>query len=272
MNIKSIFFLLSSLFIFANCSTISLTIPGATIESPEVAGKGKRELGPSAEPAREIEYSDSVNARPPDLENAREGGATHTILHQARFGLGEKFELGGEMGIDDSSSGDIQYAFMIVSKFQLFGANKKSAKRGDFSGGLFARLGYVSADGSGDQSSTFGPGGFPWDATVRAYYSMLGISFGYRVADPLLVYLSGSYQNILSKIEVNQSPANDNSDPGGSFSRDRNGNSTAAGLGMQFRLGKIFYFHGKLMMFHFSIDGIEDENTFFGGGGFHFYF
>lgn len=264
--------LLSSLALLANCTTISLTIPGATIESSESAGKGKKELGPSLEPAREIEYTDTVSSRPPNLDQANAGGATHTLLHQARFGLPSNFEIGGELGVDTTSSGDLQTAIMLVGKYQFLGPTKDKAKKGDATASLFGRLGWVSADGSGDQNTTFGPGGFPWTATVDAYFSMAGMSFGYRVADPFLIYFAGSYQHITSKIEVDQSPATDNSDPGGRFTRDRDGHSVAYGMGAQLRVGKVFYFHGKLMMFSFELDGIDKEESLYGAGGFHFYF
>lgn len=124
------FFLIFLFLSLCHCSSISLKLPGATIESPEVAGKGKRELGPSLEPAREVEYSNAANARPPDLDNARLTGATHSLLHQARFGLGDRFELGGNVGLDLTNS-DWQTTSMLIGKFQLLGPTKAAAKAGD---------------------------------------------------------------------------------------------------------------------------------------------
>ncbi len=261
---------ISVFLLLTHCTSISLKLPGATIESPQVAGKGKKELGPSLEPAREIEYSDAVNSRPPDLDNARALGATHSLLHQARFGLSDRFELGGHLGIDTTSS-DLQTTYMLIGKFQIFGPTKGEAKAGDSSAGLFARVSYTKADGSGDQSVTFGPGGFPWSATVSAVGTMAGASFGHQVSDSVLLYFSGSYQNVRSSVKIDQQPADDLSDPGGSYRRDRDGRSLAYGAGLQIRLGKVYHFHLKAMQFEFYMDGIEDYQGLVGAGGFNFY-
>ena len=259
-----------SFLFLTHCTSISLKLPGATIESPQVPGKGKKYLGPMVEPTREVEYSDAVNARPPDLNNARPLGATHSLLHQARFGLGDRFELGGNLGVDLTSS-DLQTTYMLVGKFQIFGPNQSEAKAGDASAAVFGRVSYTSADGSGDQSVTFGPGGYPWSATVSAIGTMAGLSFGQQISDSILFYLSGAYQNVQSSIKVDQQPADDASDLGGSYSRERNGRSMAYGAGLQFRAGKVFHFHVKAMQFEFFMDGLPDQTGLVGSGGFNFY-
>ncbi len=254
----------------ARCSSMQMKLPGATIESSEVLGKGKKQLGPSLEPTREIEFTGSASSRPPNLDNAMATGATHNLLHQAHFGLGDRFELGGEAAFDFGS--DLQTMLFFTGKFQFIGRPKSEAKRGDFSGSLFGRLGHTRVDGSGDQATLFGPGGFPWSAQVEAMLAMIGMSYGYRFSDKFMAYLGVSYQHMTTKIVVDQEAASDNSNPGGHYQRERDGQNLSYGLGAQWRLGKIFHLHGKLMMFNFNFDGIDDHEDLYAGGGFHFYF
>ena len=270
-NLKKLIYL-SFLIFTCRCQSVNLAIPGATIESSEALGRTwQKELGPSAEPARGIEYISNAGQRPPNLDTPQELGNTHHIQHQARFGIAQKFDWGIAVGLD-SAGGSNSTSIMAVGKFQFLGPSRLEAQEGDFSGAVFGRLGHAYSRNTGDQATEFGPGGFDWKALASAWYSMLGVSFGYRLTNSWLLYAGGSYQHILSRIEIEQQAASDNSDPGGTYDKSRNGNSTALGLGSRLGIGKVFALHVKLMHYRFELDGLAKEDTLFAGGGFSFYF
>lgn len=271
INFKIVLYVFLLIFI-CRCQSVNLSIPGATIESSEALGRTwQKELGPSAEPARGVEFTTNGGQRPPNLDAPNELGNTHHVQHQARFGIAQRFEWGVAVGLDTVGD-DASTSIMANGKFQFLGPSRLEAQAGDFSGAVFGRLGHAYANRSGDQATEFGPGGFDWKALASSWYSMLGVSFGYRVHSSWLVYVGGSYQHILSSIKIDQQPASDNSDPGGAFEKTRNGNSTALGLGSRVGIGKVFALNVKLMHYRFELAGLPKEDTLFAGGGFSFYF
>jgi hypothetical protein len=69
-------------------------------------------------------------------------------------------------------------------QYQIFGEPTQKAKDSNFSMSIFASGSAPSESKSGDQKGTFGPGGYPWKATISTSAISYGLSTGYRWTPP----------------------------------------------------------------------------------------
>jgi hypothetical protein len=231
---------LPALLLLSGCADLEVVLPNPRVETPEVRGQQyKWKWGVSGGDNHAYEATDNAGERPPNMNVPTVRG--YADVHPgAAFSLTNKWEIGGEINTLGKGLG-------LVTKLQLLGAGSSSAKKGNFPVALFARVGSASGSNSGDQSSTFGDGGYPWNGKVQAYYGQAGVSAGFRPGDHALLYGGLAYAKYTVDSEIKQDP-NAPTDPvGGTYKASADGEGMAAAFGAMFSWPKVqFWVSGAL--------------------------
>lgn len=228
-KIKILFFL-QALSLSA-CTTIHVNPPLPIAVSPRmgVAGKYSGQIG--GDPAIDV-LADGMESRPPNITTAVSSG--YTMNQTIEGGQSRSFwELtgGAYPGVELKSIGIYGQA-----KISLLGP-RGIWNSSDLHFSIFGKIGYQRATSSGDQKVVFGSGGYPWTGIVTTKFFTGGISVGKSFGD-WLIYLGGAYMDFPVTVASEQGRADDNSDPGGSYSKNLNGISWTTGLGIEHGLGE----------------------------------
>lgn len=202
------------------CSSLQIIVPLPHVEVPEVQGPPQNLLYMETQGGIAFEATSDASARPPNLSSAK----TTDLGNLPALGVGISFEklsrlqlsLGGAML--GSSLTSFVTGLQCKLQYQILGEPTQTAKDGNFSLSVFASGAAPSESKSGDQKGNFGPGGYPWKATISTSAITYGLSTGYRFAPGTLVYLGAAMSSPTVKVTIDQSATNDNSDLGGNYS------------------------------------------------------
>ncbi|HBL18604.1 MAG: hypothetical protein A2X36_08090 [Elusimicrobia bacterium GWA2_69_24] len=218
------------------CSELQIYSPNPRIETPELRGERGVRIQAEAVGTHRFRVTGNAGARPPDAGRPETQGSMGFVpgLHYdpiRPLGLGLEWDTTGQGGA-------------AVVKWQLLGEGVRRARKGNFSLGAYGRAGMGRSSKSGDQKVAFGPGGYAWNGTMSSRYAHTGLSVGYRVEKEILLYggVAAGWHRIYSRID--QDPARDGSDAGGSYQHTDHGNSRTAGGGILFGWRVVQFFLG----------------------------
>lgn len=216
-------YLLMMLFL-CGCAELRVLTPGPVVQPPEVGGGDfKFRIEGGALEGEMYEVTGYAGARPPDLAHPHTDDS-YFIPVGASVSYGDWFDVG--LGLYASELGG-GYA---RAQIQLLGDGARSAKAGNFSLALFGRGNYTSGDNKGDQSTTFGAGGYPWKAEAKIFGVEGGASFGYRLTDSFMIFAGAARTWHDGQAEITQDPAN--GDSGGKYKTEFTGMTKSVQLGM----------------------------------------
>ncbi len=233
-KISSIVGLLSSFLV--GCSSLQIVVPLPHVEVPEVQGPPHNMMYMETQGGIAFEATSDASARPPNLASAR----TKDLGNTPAIGLGFSFEklsrlqlsFGGAML--GSSLTSLFTGLQAKLQYQIFGEPTQKAKDSNFSMSIFASGSAPSESKSGDQKGTFGPGGYPWKATISTSAISYGLSTGYRWTPQTLLYFGVATSSPTVKVSIDQSPSTDNSDLGGNYSLSSQLRNQTVTLGLVF--------------------------------------
>lgn len=226
------------------CAQVQVIVPNPRVEPPEARGEGNRfKIGGSNSSAHLYKATEYAGARPPDFSDPDVHG--HYDFHPGGYYSPlSRLDLGVEINV-------LGQGINGLAKLQIFGEGTMSAKKGNVPVAIFARTGQASGENSGDQSVTFGDGGYPWKGKANASFVQAGISGGYRTVDWLLVYGGFAAGKYWTKAEITQDRSNDGSNAGGTYKTGDEGEAYTVSGGVMFSWRKFqVYVAGE----HVSID------------------
>ena len=220
---------------FAGCSEVQVTVPNPRVEPPELRGDRGLAFTAGVEGAHVYQATSDGGRRPPTMDEpsatgafALNGGVHFSPVAPVQIGL----ELNGPDG----------YGASTIVKFQIAGEGTHSSKPGDFSALIYLRGGGVYGQKSGDQSQTFGAGGYNWKGHVSGAYAHAGASMGFRVAEHALIYWGGAFGQYWMSSEVDQDAHTSTGDKGGSYKSGDNGKAYTGGFGAEFNWSRVQFF------------------------------
>lgn len=226
---KKLIIISSLLFLTSACSSLTVVIPGPEIETPMTSGDAWNfDMDLRYNEGQGVEVTEEPGARPPDLSSPRlvERGVTEL---RPILGLSKKIDVGMGLGITNGAS--------FYFKLQVLGEPYNAMKASEFSLALHASSVYGSSSKKGDQAVTFGPGGFPWSASVSGYGTQIGLSTGYNFTDSFFMYGGVSRVWYRLKYSISHDQSTDGSSPAANYTGNQKGSATAAGIGVGTLMG-----------------------------------
>ena len=216
----------STFLLLTSCAGLSLYVPYPEVPPSEVPGSDKKlSLKFNLDRGQYVTVANDVAKRPPDIGTPKSVRAAH-VSAEPSLGIGSRTQVG--VTVDP-----LNFGFLLTGKYQPVGKNMRDAERGNFSLTLAARSGITSYDSvSGDQTYTFGPGGYPYKGSANLWMSDVAVSLGMRPFDALLVYGGLASAFYSAEIKVEQPEARNNDAPSGNYTYKQSGNAHNAVLGM----------------------------------------
>lgn len=247
-------------FFMSGCTSLSLSVPGPLIESPEVStAEGKISVGLGVDDAARFTYIADASARPPNLNNA-EVETSQYLFGRGGYGINEWLEIGARI-----IPGDAKNLFIggagVTARAQVYGSGPEPGFKVSVYGGVLG----VRTDASGDQNGIFGPGGHNWDARAQAVVSTVGTSVGYRFSPTgALLYVAGSYADQKVSGSIDHDLSSDGLSPAASYTLGEiRGNTRTAALGL--RIGEKVQFGFEARAVNRSWPGLSTPETRGGG-------
>jgi len=213
--------------VLSSCSNLSTKLTTATISPSEITADGTSRLDVMSAPSQNYTSTSDASARPPTFtantysERILSGTFVHTFWNRVQFGLG--------LNSDFALLGSVQ--------LQLLGEPNKEG----FNSTLGVSSDFSSFSKSGDQKGTFGPGGYPWKASISQNTNSAQFAIGYRFNPNVLPFIGYSQSSHSIKSKIDQSVSTDNSDQGGSYEKNESAASKAAGLGIKLTSGNVHF-------------------------------
>ena len=227
------------------CAELRVLSPSPVVQPPEVGGEtGKLRLESGLLEGEMLEITQNAGNRPPDLDHPDTEDSFFVPLGGS-VGLGDWADVG--LGVFASELGG-GYA---RAQIQLLGDGVRKAKAGTFALSVFGRGFYSRGRNEGDQSETFGAGGYPWEATASQMGVEAGASVGYRFTESFMVYAGAARNWQKGKGEITQDAAN--ADPGGSYKLDYSGSVESVQLGLNIGREGTFSLIGGYYMSEYSL-------------------
>lgn len=206
------------------CAELRVLSPSPVVQPPEVGGEtGKFRLESGLLEGEMLEITHNAGNRPPDLSAPHTDDSSFVPVG-ATVGLGNWADVG--VGVFASELG----GGYVRAQIQLLGDGVRRTKAGNFALSIFGRGFYTSGKNDGDQSETFGAGGYPWEATAHLLGAEAGASVGYRLTDSFMIYAGAARNWQKGKGEITQDAAN--GDPGGSYELEYDGSVDSIQLGL----------------------------------------
>lgn len=206
------------------CAELRVLSPSPVVQPPEVGGEGgKFRLESGLLEGEMLEITDNAGNRPPDL-SAPDTEDSFYVPLGATVGLGNWADVG--MGVFASDLG----GGYVRAQIQLIGDGVRRTKAGGFALSIFGRGFYSRGKNEGDQSETFGAGGYPWEATATLFGAEAGASAGYRITDSFMIYAGAARNWQKGTADITQDAAN--GDPGGAYELEYDGSSDSIQLGL----------------------------------------
>jgi len=213
--------------VLSSCSNLSTKLTTATISPSEITADGTSRLDVMSSPSQNYTSTSDASARPPTFtassysERILTGTFVHTFWNRVQFGLGLNSD----------------FAILGTIQFQLLGEPNKEG----FNSTLGVSSDFSSFSKSGNQKGTFGPGGYPWKASISQNTTSAQFAMGYRLNPNVLPFIGYSQNSHSIKSKIDQSVSTDNSDQGGSYEKSESASSKAAGLGLKLTSGNIHF-------------------------------
>ena len=250
-----------ALFFLAGCSSVRVQVLQPLLTEPQVPGKTTFVGGLGGRRAQDVVAIQSAQTRPPDMSQGV-GAATSMPYFDLGVGLGSHFLLSADLGFLPSYSG-------VKLKWQLFGPTLvESQKSGAFvmavNGGLLSS----SVTATGDQQTTFGPGGYRWNAKSTALTTEGGFSMGYIVNEFTLLFVGYSYADLGLKSTVSQAPSTTGDSAGGEYTSETRGWVQSPGIGVRFGRSVRISLVGQYLTGQYFGVGNRSESAFFVNLGF----
>ena len=161
------FVLICATLSYAACLHIKIDTPVAYIQPPEVLADGDLGFGVHLKPIREHTVTNDASERPPVFINKNE--MYNQTTGDFSFGISDDFQA--SLGLTEL------FGALARFQYQLVGVPRSRATTG-WSMSVNAELGYDTSSKDGDQSSTFGPGGYKWSSRTTMSYAGGGLSMG----------------------------------------------------------------------------------------------
>lgn len=218
----------------SGCATVNTQLPLSRFELPETNGAERRvRLAAGATAVQSLTVIADAADRPlnvgtPTLDVGHTGGFMPSV------GLFDAFDIGLRTTAGNSP-------VMVTAKLQLLGPSASAATAGSFSFSIAGAAGYWRSQQSGDQETTFGPGGFPWESVLstRAYEG--SAIMGLHLSDNTVFYVSGFYTDYAIDVSVKHSESDDGTSPEANYDVDFDGFTRGGSAGMKIGMGKLFY-------------------------------
>ncbi len=213
-----------AILLLTGCAQLEVVAPNPRVESPETFGKKAFQFHGGVVPSHIFEATSNGGARPPDLTspNLTRGA---DLVGGGQYSFHERLDTGLEVVLLGSGiNGFI--------KWQLNGESSVAAKEKSFPIAVFARAGTANGTESGDQSSTFGAGGYNWRGHISNSFAHVGVSAGYRLTDIFLVYGGIAGGRYWARTKIDQDATDAGTDPGGSYRASLKGHGRTAALGV----------------------------------------
>ncbi len=144
------------------------------------------------------------------------------------FGISDDFQA--SLGLTEL------FGALARIQYQLVGVPRSKATTG-WSMSVNAELGYDTSSKDGDQSSTFGPGGYKCSSRTTMSYAGGGLSIGYRANSKFMAFIGSNVNKFQAKTTIDQEPGISN--VGGIYEQKNEGQSQATGLGFVLGAGGV---------------------------------
>lgn len=246
-----IFFIFVFIFLDLACTSIEVNPPLPIVVSPRLGVPGKFLLRGNVEPALRVEV-DGMYSRPP-VFTRRTTGLVANQTPEAGFAK-SFWEATGAVFL-----GSYRPGMWGQAKLQLLGPQGVITNTNTFIT-IFARYGSQTGTASGDQKVIFGGGGYPWSGEVKVDFATAGLSLG-QTFDKWLIYIGGAYMDFPMYAKSTQERADDNSDPGGQYTRTYHGISSSAGLGFEYLFGERRSLGFNVHYNSYDFDGLSDATV-----------
>lgn len=252
MKTKLVLILLASL--LTACAELEVITSNPRVEPPETGGQARRwMLGAVSSSAHRYTATQSAAARPPDLSHP-EVKHSQDFHPTGYYSATKALDLGLEINVLGGS-------ISAMSKLQLHGEPLSESKAGNLPIAVFARLGRAAGDNKGDQSETFGAGGYPWSAEVTNTFATAGVSAGYRTNDWLLIYGGFAIGKYWADLSIDQKASNNGASPAASYSKLATGEGWTISAGSHFNLPHFQIYAGADFSRIDYNDGAPDNQT-----------
>jgi hypothetical protein len=233
------------------CTSVVVNTPYPQIETPMVPGRTTFGFNVNGESGRTVKFSDDAAKRPPDWDNVQVQPTTD--LNNSLFlGIGSRLQLGGQYGF-------FTHMPFATAKIQLLGSPRMTAKAGNFSLAAYGRSGWQSNNGSGNQATEFGPGGFPWKSTANLGVMGYGGSAGIHISDDTMIFGGVAYDSYRASAKITQDASSDGTSPAYSVSTSAKGWAQSVGGGIS--IGRSFLFNLSVLSTKFKWDTREPINA-----------
>lgn len=238
------------------CTTVYVNPPLPQTLTPRLSGNEHISVGFRTEPALNIQ-SDGMNSRPPNITTQLKSdekvrtNATGEVAYSKSFWEASIAIYPGGRFIDMGG--------WLQGKLQLLGPNGLVTSESWFFT-PYVRIGSHSSSQSGDQKVVFGGGGYPWTGKSSANTLLGGLSIGKSFAG-LMIYIGGAYQDLKVSVSSEQAKADDNSDPGGSYSSSFVGYSSSGGIGLEYSFDNTTTLGVSAQYISYDYNGARDTIT-----------
>lgn len=209
------------------CQSISVYAPGPLLETPLTSGVENRlgmQLGYRT--GQYATITDNAGERPtPDFNQPRLK-SNGDLYGGLSYAFAKRVEIRGDLGM----ATNLGIGAMI--KYQFLGNPLAETAKGNFAMSTYGFATSGSTTRSGDQAVTFGPGGYDWKASLSMTGLGLGLSAGYSLLDPVMIFMAASRAWYNASYEVSHEASEDGAYPAADFSGTQHGSADAMGLGL----------------------------------------
>ncbi len=218
-TVYSLFLVSLGIFLLTSCSSVVVRQSNPALVNPEKNSSEDLDFAVEVGGSETYELSADASLRPPSVipVNTEKKSELRGLL---KYSLTEKFLI---------SAGLTHYfGINFLTKYNLVGQSQDA-----LSLALYALGNHDSTTENGDQSGTFGAGGYPWKAEGRSILATAGISLGYRFSEKILLFVN---QAAIGKARLNIKIEQDaaNGDPGGNYTESTDAQMFNSGLGFVF--------------------------------------
>ena len=219
-TISSLYLVVVAVILLTSCSSVVVRQSNPALVNPEKsASSGQLNAAVELGGNETYELSTDASNRPPSVvpEVIDKKSEIRGLL---KYSMTEKFQV--------SAGLTHFFGINLLAKYNLVGETQDS-----LSLALYALANHDSTTKNGDQSGTFGAGGYPWKATGRSMLTTAGVSLGYRFSEKFLVFINqAAIGRARLNIKIEQDAAN--GDPGGVYNESTDAQLFNSGLGFVF--------------------------------------
>ena len=213
----SLFLICSGVLFLTSCSSVVVRQSNPALVNPEKnTTLGQLNAAVEVGGSETYELSSDASNRPPNVvpEIIDKKSEIRGLL---KYSFTEKFQV--------SAGLTHFFGINLLAKYNLIGDTQNS-----FSLALYGLANHDLTTKNGDQSGTFGAGGYPWKAAGRSMLTVAGVSLGYRFSETFLLFVNqAAIGRARLNVKIEQDAAN--GDQGGVYTESTDAQLLNSGLG-----------------------------------------